>query len=98
MADLAINIRISHFDPEREFLIWIKHEGRTFGIIIGRAETVEAGCRSVMPQDDQTSPEPRPSDDAPRTQEARRVVEEYVLDLKAILKKLRKLFNSCIAF
>jgi hypothetical protein len=28
-----------------------------------------------------------------RTQEARRIVEEYADDLREILKKLRKLFN-----
>jgi hypothetical protein len=36
---------------------------------------------------------PKPPSKPSRTQEARRIVEEYADDLREILKKLRKLLN-----
>ena len=46
-----------------------------------------------MPQDDESTSGPEPPSKLSRTQEARRIVEEYADDLRAILKKLRKLFQ-----
>jgi hypothetical protein len=47
----------------------------------------------MMPQDDEPTSGPEPPSKPSRTQEARRIVEEYADDLREILKKLRKLFN-----
>jgi hypothetical protein len=49
--------------------------------------------RSIMPQDDEPTSGPELPSKPSRTQEARRIVEEYADDLKVILKKFRKLFN-----
>jgi hypothetical protein len=46
-----------------------------------------------MPQDDKPTSGPELPSKPSRTQEARRIVEEYANDLREILKKLRKLFN-----
>jgi hypothetical protein len=46
-----------------------------------------------MPQDDKPTSGPEPPSKPSRTQEARRIVEEYANDLREILKKLRKRFN-----
>jgi hypothetical protein len=47
-----------------------------------------------MPQDDKPTSLPKPPSEPSRTEEARRIVEEYADDLREILKKLRrKLFN-----
>jgi len=40
-----------------------------------------------------TNRPPEPPSKASRTEEARRIIEEYADDLREILKKLRKLFN-----
>jgi hypothetical protein len=37
--------------------------------------------------------QPKPPDDNARTEEARRVVDDYITALREILQKLRKLFN-----
>jgi len=49
--------------------------------------------RSMMPQDDKTNSGPKPPSKPSRTEEARRIIEEYADDLREVLKKLRKLFN-----
>jgi hypothetical protein len=46
----------------------------------------------MMPQDDEPTSGPKPSKPS-RSEEARRIIEEYADDLREILKKLRKLFN-----
>jgi hypothetical protein len=46
-----------------------------------------------MLQDDEPTSGPEPPSKPSRTQEARRIVEEYADDLRVILKKLRKPFN-----
>jgi hypothetical protein len=46
-----------------------------------------------MPQYGEPTSWPEPPSKPLRTQEARRIVEDYADDLRAILKKLRKLFN-----
>jgi hypothetical protein len=51
------------------------------------------GSGSIMPQDDEPTSGPEPPSKPSRTQEARRIVEEYADDLRETLKKLRKLFN-----
>jgi hypothetical protein len=47
----------------------------------------------MMPQDHEPTPGPEPPSKPSRTEEARRILEEYADDLREILKKLRKLFN-----
>jgi hypothetical protein len=48
---------------------------------------------SLMPQDDEPPSGLELPSKPSRTQEARRIVEEYANDLREILKKLRKRFN-----
>ena len=43
----------------------------------------------MMPQDDEPTSGPEPPSKPSRTEEARRIVEEYADDLREILKKLR---------
>jgi hypothetical protein len=47
----------------------------------------------MKPQDDEPASGPEKRSKASRTEEARRIIEEYAGDLREILKKLRKLFN-----
>jgi hypothetical protein len=47
----------------------------------------------MMPQDDKLTSRPEVPSKPSRTQEARRIVEEYADDLREIIKKLRKLLN-----
>jgi hypothetical protein len=48
----------------------------------------------MKPQDDEpASSRPEKPSRPSRTEEARRIVEEYANDLREILQKLRKLFN-----
>jgi hypothetical protein len=47
----------------------------------------------MKPQHDQPASRPEKPSKPSRTQQARRIVEEYADDLRQILKKLRKLFN-----
>jgi hypothetical protein len=47
----------------------------------------------MMPQDDEPTLRPERPSKPSRTEEARRILEEYADDLREILKKLRKLFN-----
>jgi hypothetical protein len=50
--------------------------------------------RSIKPKDDEpASSRPEKPSRPSRTEEARRIVQEYAADLREILKKLRKLFN-----
>jgi hypothetical protein len=49
--------------------------------------------RSMKPQDDKPASGPEKRGKPSRTEEARRIVEEYTDDLREILKKFRKLFN-----
>jgi hypothetical protein len=47
----------------------------------------------MKPQHDQPASGPEQPSKPSRTEQARRIVEEYADDLRKILKKLRKLFN-----
>jgi hypothetical protein len=47
----------------------------------------------MKPQHDQLTSGPEKPSKPSRTEQARRIVEEYADDLREILKKLRKLFN-----
>jgi hypothetical protein len=47
----------------------------------------------MKPQDDEPATGPEKLSKPSRTEEARRIVEEYADDLREIPKKLRKLFN-----
>jgi len=47
----------------------------------------------MKPQDDKPTSGSEPPSKPSRTEEARRIVEEYADDLREILKKFRKLFN-----
>jgi hypothetical protein len=50
--------------------------------------------RSMKPQNDEpASSRPEKPSRPSRTEEARRIVEEYADELREILKKFRKLFN-----
>jgi hypothetical protein len=49
--------------------------------------------RSMKPQDDEPASGPEKPSKPLRTEDARRIIEEYADDLREILKKLRKLFN-----
>jgi hypothetical protein len=47
----------------------------------------------MKPQDDEPASGPKKPSKPLRTEDARRIIEEYADDLREILKKLRKLFN-----
>jgi len=47
----------------------------------------------MKPQDDEPASGPKKRSKPSRTEEARRIVEDYADDLREILKKLRELFN-----
>jgi hypothetical protein len=47
----------------------------------------------MTPQDDRPSSGREKSSKPSRTEEARRIIEEYADDLREILKNLRKLFS-----
>jgi hypothetical protein len=47
----------------------------------------------MKPQVDEPASGPEKPSKPSRTEDARRIVEEYADDLREILKKLRKLFN-----
>jgi hypothetical protein len=47
----------------------------------------------MKPQHDQPASGPEKLSKPSRTEQARRIVEEYADDLREILKKLRRLFN-----
>jgi hypothetical protein len=47
----------------------------------------------MKPRDDEPASGPEKPSKPSRTQEARRIVEEYADDLREILEKLRKLVN-----
>ena len=47
----------------------------------------------MTPQDDEPASGPKKRSKPSRTEEARRIVEEYADDLREILKKFRKLLN-----
>jgi hypothetical protein len=47
----------------------------------------------MKPQDDEPASGPEKPSTPSRTEEARRIVEEYADDLREILKKFRKLIN-----
>jgi hypothetical protein len=47
----------------------------------------------MKPQDDEPTSGPKKPSKPSRTEEARRIVEEYANDLREILQKLRKFLN-----
>jgi hypothetical protein len=48
----------------------------------------------LMNQPDQPAPSKGPPEPKPsRSEEARRIIEEYVADLREVIKKLRRHFN-----
>jgi hypothetical protein len=48
----------------------------------------------MKPQDDERASGPEKRSNPSRTEEARRIVEEYADDLRKILEMLRKLFRA----
>jgi hypothetical protein len=65
-----------------------KMADRTQARAIDRPET-NMNKETPGPGELEEEPEPTPS----RTEEARRLVEEYAVDLRNIIKKLRRLLN-----
>jgi hypothetical protein len=47
----------------------------------------------MKPQDDDQASKPRTPKKPTRTEEARRIVDEYVADLRALVEKLQKLLH-----
>jgi hypothetical protein len=69
-------------------------EGQDDAIELGVEPKLSIKGRSMKRQDHEpASSGPEKPSKPSRTEEARRIVEEYVNDLRAILKKFRKLVN-----
>jgi hypothetical protein len=80
--------------PERTFLDLDQPRRAAFPRLLAMSQCEQISrLRSIMPQDVEPTSGPEPPSKPSRTQEARRIVEEYADDLREILKKLRKLFN-----
>jgi hypothetical protein len=85
---------ISVFDPERTFLDLYQSRTAAFHKLLPVSQC-EGGLKApfMKPQHDEPASGPEKPSKPSRTEEARRIVEEYADDLREILKKFRKLFN-----
>ena len=84
----------SQFDPERTFLDLYQSRTAAFHKLLAVSQC-EGGLKApfMKPQHDEPASVPEKPSKPSRTEEARRIVEEYADDLTEILKKFRKLFN-----
>jgi hypothetical protein len=82
------------FDLKRAFLDLDQPRRAAFRVAGGDPMLKQTSkLRSMMPQDDEPTSKPEPPSKPSRTEEARRIIEEYANDLREIRKKFRKLFN-----
>src|SRR6266478_6984162 len=87
-------VSFSGFDPERTFLDLYQSRTAAFHKLLAVSQC-EGGLKApfMKPQHDEPASGPEKPSKPSRTEEARRIVEEYADDLREILKKFRKLFN-----
>jgi hypothetical protein len=80
--------------PERTFLDLDQSRTAAFHKLLAVSQC-EGGLKApfMKPQHDEPASGPEKPSKPSRTEEARRIVEEYADDLREILKKFRKLFN-----
>jgi hypothetical protein len=79
-------------DPERTFLDLYQSRTAAFHKLLAVSQC-EGGLKApfMKPQHDEPASGPEKPSKPSRTEEARRIVEEYADDLREILKKFRKL-------